>query len=74
MSDYNIDSDDVSDLAWMSSPSSVAGAIATLIVLAIVYFIAASNEADCQKRKCAENLTPKVVKHDCLCVQKASTP
>ena len=60
-----IDYDDAGDFA-MFGPVGIVG----LIIVIILFVCASMNDDDCQKKKCA-NGEPRLMNHDCLCVEKA---
>lgn len=74
MSDYNIDDSDVSLALWSGGGGGGGGCfgviLSVIFVLVLVYF-AHQNEEDCSKRSCPEGQSPKIVSHDCICVNKA---
>jgi hypothetical protein len=68
MSDYMVDSSD-GDFAIYG-----IGGIFGLILAIVLYFVACSNAQDCATRQCAAGAVPKVVDHDCVCVEHATKP
>jgi len=69
-----IDDDDVRDFALLSNPQTKLGAILTLIVLVVLAVIASMNDDECAQRTCPAGQTPKLMKHECLCVTIAKEP
>lgn len=47
------------------------GGVAGLILAIILWAIAASNDADCSKKTCPNGMQPRLMSHDCLCVERA---
>lgn len=43
-----------------------------LALFIVVLFVVASNKEDCAKKSCPNGMTPKLMSHECLCVQRAN--
>lgn len=68
-----IDDDDVRDVAIFGMPDSNAGCLVWAIFLAVliaVAVIASRNGDDCGKMHCDKG-TPRLIKGECLCTEKA---
>lgn len=65
-----IDDDDVTFFALSASPVGPIGFVVCIAIMIVLGCIAASNADDCAQMKCATG-EPKVIKHECLCVERA---
>lgn len=61
-----VDYDDVSFVA-IAGPGGLIG----LVILLIVLGLAVCNDSECSKMSCPSGGTPKLMHHECLCVEKA---
>ena len=66
-----IDYDDADDVAFMGMFSEGGVAIILIIAAIIFYMMASSNDTECQKKSCPVTMSPKLMKHECLCVVEA---
>ena len=73
MSDYNIDDSDVSLAIWTSGGGGGGcfGIILSVAFILVIAYFAQQNNDDCAKRSCPEGQSPKIISHDCICVNKA---
>jgi hypothetical protein len=65
-----IDYDDGDDF-WLASLFTPGGfGLLLLVVAMILWVVAFNNEQDCRKLSCAKDLSPVVMRGECLCIAR----
>lgn len=65
------DADDWILVSLLSAPATWVGLLVVILIGVAVYSCAHANERECAKLHCASGQQPKLLQHECLCVERA---
>lgn len=68
-----LDDSDIDSAWWVFilSGGGWAWTIFVLIVVAVLYGVVGSNKDDCSRLHCSPGKSPRLMAHECLCVERA---
>lgn len=69
-----LDDDDVRDFVLLSNPRTLFGWAILLALLVALVLVVSANEDECAKRSCPTGQTPRLMKHECVCITVAKEP
>jgi hypothetical protein len=68
-----LDDDDVSDavIVGLSGNPGCLGIILVAVIVLVMMWIVGGNKEECAELHCSGGKTPKLMAHECLCVERA---
>ncbi len=66
-----LDSDDVDHIFYLFNPTTLAGFVLWIAVIALFAIVVAFNENECAQMHCRDGAKPVLMENQCLCVERA---